>query len=63
VLATTRSLASSYCRRILPCLPLVGAYFLRPRRPTEIKLDTYECVLGRLAIFGFSSRFNITITR
>ena len=28
-----------------PILPLVGAYFLRPRRPTEIKLDTYECGL------------------
>ena len=28
-----------------PVLPLVGAYFLRPRRPTEIKLDTYECGL------------------
>ena len=28
-----------------PALPLVGAYFLRPRRPTEIKLDTYECGL------------------
>ena len=28
-----------------PLLPLVGAYFLRPKRPTEIKLDTYECGL------------------
>ena len=28
-----------------PILPLVGSYFLRPDRPTEIKLDTYECGL------------------
>jgi len=28
-----------------PILPLIGAYFLRPSRPTEIKLDTYECGL------------------
>ena len=26
-----------------PILPLVAARFLRPSRPTEIKLDTYEC--------------------
>ncbi len=28
-----------------PVLPLAAARFLRPRRPTEIKLDTYECGL------------------
>jgi NADH-quinone oxidoreductase subunit A len=28
-----------------PILPLVAAYFFRPARPTEIKLDTYECGL------------------
>jgi NADH-quinone oxidoreductase subunit A len=28
-----------------PILPLVAARFLRPSRPTEIKLDTYECGL------------------
>ena len=28
-----------------PILPLVAAYFFRPVRPTEIKLDTYECGL------------------
>ncbi len=32
-----------------PILPLVGAYFLRPSRPTEIKLDTYECGLVAIA--------------
>lgn len=28
-----------------PLLPLVAARFIRPSRPTEIKLDTYECGL------------------
>lgn len=28
-----------------PMLPLVAAYFLRPKRPTPNKLDTYECGL------------------
>jgi NADH-quinone oxidoreductase subunit A len=28
-----------------PILPLVAAFFLRPKRPTQIKLDTYECGL------------------
>jgi NADH-quinone oxidoreductase subunit A len=28
-----------------PALPLIGAYFLRPKRPTDTKLDTYECGL------------------
>jgi NADH-quinone oxidoreductase subunit A len=28
-----------------PILPLAAARFLRPRRPTETKLDTYECGL------------------
>ncbi|HEU5013707.1 MAG TPA: NADH-quinone oxidoreductase subunit A [Roseiflexaceae bacterium] len=28
-----------------PMLPLVAARFIRPRRPTETKLDTYECGL------------------
>ncbi len=28
-----------------PLVPLVAAYFVRPRRPTESKLDTYECGL------------------
>ena len=31
-----------------PILPLVAARFLRPSRPTEIKLDTYECGLEAL---------------
>jgi NADH-quinone oxidoreductase subunit A len=31
-----------------PVLPLVAAYFLRPKRPTDIKLDTYECGLEAL---------------
>lgn len=28
---------------IFPLIPIVAAYFLRPKRPTPIKLDTYEC--------------------
>lgn len=28
-----------------PILPLVAAWFLSPKRPTDIKLDTYECGL------------------
>ena len=31
-----------------PLLPLVAAQFLRPKRPTPIKLDTYECGLEAL---------------
>ena len=31
-----------------PLLPLVAAYFLAPKRPTSIKLDTYECGLEAL---------------
>lgn len=31
-----------------PLLPLVAASFLRPKRPTPIKLDTYECGLEAL---------------
>ena len=30
---------------IFPLIPLVAARFLRPARPTPIKLDTYECGL------------------
>lgn len=30
---------------VFPLLPLVAAYFVRPKRPTETKLDTYECGL------------------
>ena len=28
-----------------PVVPLVLAYFIRPKRPTEIKQSTYECGL------------------
>jgi NADH-quinone oxidoreductase subunit A len=28
---------------IFPLIPIVAAYFLRPKRPTPTKLDTYEC--------------------
>jgi NADH-quinone oxidoreductase subunit A len=28
-----------------PILPLVAAWFLSPKRPTQTKLDTYECGL------------------
>lgn len=31
-----------------PLLPLLAAQFLRPKRPTAIKLDTYECGLEAL---------------
>ncbi|MBC8162808.1 MAG: NADH-quinone oxidoreductase subunit A [Roseiflexaceae bacterium] len=31
-----------------PLLPLIAARFLRPSRPTPIKLDTYECGLEAL---------------
>ncbi|GAB4111841.1 MAG: NADH-quinone oxidoreductase subunit A [Roseiflexaceae bacterium] len=30
---------------IFPMIPLVAARFLRPSRPTPMKLDTYECGL------------------
>ena len=30
---------------VFPLLPLVAARLLSPRRPTPIKLDTYECGL------------------
>ncbi|MGQ9828799.1 MAG: NADH-quinone oxidoreductase subunit A [Roseiflexus sp.] len=30
---------------IFPIIPLAAAYFLGPKRPTSIKLDTYECGL------------------
>lgn len=28
-----------------PLLPLIAAYFVRPSRPTDTKLSTYECGL------------------
>jgi NADH-quinone oxidoreductase subunit A len=31
-----------------PVIPLVLAYFLRPKRPTQIKQSTYECGLEAL---------------
>ena len=31
-----------------PLLPLVAARFLRPNRPTQTKLETYECGLEAL---------------
>ena len=36
-----------------PILPLLAAHFVSPKRPTEIKLDTYECgleVIGDIRI-------------
>lgn len=39
-----------------PLLPLVAAYFLRPHRPTPIKLDTYECGLEALGDIGVQFR-------
>jgi NADH-quinone oxidoreductase subunit A len=30
---------------VFPAIPLVAARFLRPSRPTPIKLETYECGL------------------
>ncbi|MEM8529197.1 MAG: NADH-quinone oxidoreductase subunit A [Chloroflexota bacterium] len=30
---------------VFPLVPLVAAYFLSPKHPTETKLDTYECGL------------------
>ncbi|KAB8145086.1 NADH-quinone oxidoreductase subunit A [Chloroflexia bacterium SDU3-3] len=30
---------------IFPLIPIVAAYFLRPKRPTPNKLETYECGL------------------
>ncbi len=33
---------------MFPLLPLTAARFIRPRRPTETKLNTYECGLEAL---------------
>ncbi len=40
-----------------PLLPLIAAVFLRPRRPTPTKLDTYEC--GLEAIGDLSVQFKV----
>jgi NADH-quinone oxidoreductase subunit A len=40
-----------------PLLPLVAARFLRPKRPTAVKLDTYEC--GLEAIGDLRGQFKI----
>ncbi len=38
---------------VFPLVPLIAAHFLSPKRPTETKLDTYECgleVIGDLRV-------------
>lgn len=40
-----------------PLLPLVAARFLRPARPTPIKLETYEC--GLEAIGDLRGQFKV----
>jgi NADH-quinone oxidoreductase subunit A len=40
-----------------PLLPLIAARFLRPKRPTPIKLSTYEC--GLEVIGNFRSQFKV----
>ena len=42
---------------IFPIIPLAAAYFLGPKRPTPIKLDTYEC--GLEAIGDIRVQFKI----
>jgi len=44
---TTYAFIGLFCviAAIFPLIPIVAAYFLRPKRPTPNKLETYECGL------------------